>query len=105
MWFYDQCYLAQLSPLRTVSIWVGQVGKGFNRDYWERLERWCRGLTEHYAAVVVFTGPLYLANRAQDTKWYRHICHCLVSILESSTTGFLLKNRFVHLEFDITICR
>ena len=35
-----------------------QVGVGFNRDYWERLERWCRGLTEHYPTVLVFTGKL-----------------------------------------------
>ena len=67
------------------------MGKGFNRDYWERLERWCRGLTEHYAAVVVFTGPLYLANRAQDTKWYQAHISLLVSILESSNYSQIFR--------------
>jgi len=37
-----------------------QVGAGFNRDKWEHLERYTRGLTKVYRNVYVCTGPLYL---------------------------------------------
>jgi len=37
-----------------------QVGKGFNRDSWNRLEKYVRGLTKKYDNVYVCTGPLYL---------------------------------------------
>lgn len=39
-----------------------QVGAGFNRDKWEHLERYTRGLTKVYRNVYVCTGPLYLAK-------------------------------------------
>lgn len=35
----DTFYLSNISP---------QVGKGFNRDYWARLEQFCRRLAEHW---------------------------------------------------------
>jgi len=47
-----------------------QVGKGFNRNYWERLERWCREITSKYHSVLVLTGPLYLPTLESDDKWY-----------------------------------
>ena len=37
-----------------------QVGEGFNRSYWARLEKWVRDLTDTYSAVHVVTGPLFL---------------------------------------------
>jgi endonuclease G len=37
-----------------------QVGKGFNRDSWNRLEKYVRSLTKSYENVFVCTGPLYL---------------------------------------------
>lgn len=37
-----------------------QVGVGFNRDSWNRLERHVRKLTRTYPNVYVCTGPLYL---------------------------------------------
>lgn len=37
-----------------------QVGKGFNRDYWARLEDFARRLTKRYGVVHVITGPLYV---------------------------------------------
>ena len=45
--------LANISP---------QVGKGFNRDYWARLEGLCRRLArkDESAEVFVVTGPLWL---------------------------------------------
>lgn len=46
-----------------------QIGPGFNRGYWERLERWCRELTRHYHAVTVYTGPLFLPTLGPDKKW------------------------------------
>ena len=37
-----------------------QVGKGFNRDSWNRLEKHVRNLTKTHSNVYVCTGPLYL---------------------------------------------
>lgn len=39
-----------------------QVGRGFNRDSWNRLERHVRKLTKTHTNVYVCTGPLYLAQ-------------------------------------------
>jgi DNA/RNA endonuclease G (NUC1) len=43
-----------------------QTGNGFNRDYWARLEKFTRQLTERYAAVHVITGPLFLPQPEND---------------------------------------
>lgn len=37
-----------------------QVGAGFNRDMWARLEKWTRDLTQRFGEVFVVSGPLYL---------------------------------------------
>lgn len=37
-----------------------QVGKGFNRHSWNRLEKYVRKLTKVYKEVYCCTGPLYL---------------------------------------------
>jgi len=47
-----------------------QVGKGFNRDKWEHLERYVRKLTKLYRNVYVCTGPLYLPHLEQDGRRY-----------------------------------
>lgn len=47
-----------------------QVGKGFNRDKWEHLERYARKLTKLYRNVYVCTGPLYLPHMEVDGKMY-----------------------------------
>nr|XP_023021770.1 endonuclease G, mitochondrial-like isoform X1 [Leptinotarsa decemlineata] len=44
-------YLSNMAP---------QVGKGFNRDSWNRLEKYVRKLTKVYRNVYCCTGPLYL---------------------------------------------
>lgn len=44
-------YLTNMAP---------QVGQGFNRDSWNRLEKYVRKLTNVYKDVYVCTGPLYL---------------------------------------------
>ena len=51
-----------------------QVGAGFNRGYWERLERWCRGLVQknEFSDVFVITGPLYIPQKEADGKYYMH---------------------------------
>lgn len=46
-----------------------QVGKGFNRDVWNRLEQWVRTLSE-YSAIYVITGPLFLPRPGPDGKQY-----------------------------------
>jgi len=47
-----------------------QVGKGFNRDAWNSLEKYVRHLTKSYTNVYVCTGPLYLPRREPDGKSY-----------------------------------
>lgn len=47
-----------------------QVGSGFNRDSWNRLEKYVRKLTKNYANVYVCTGPLYLPKKETDGKSY-----------------------------------
>lgn len=54
-------YLSNISP---------QVGAGFNRDSWNRLERHVRKLTKSYTNVYVCTGPLYLPRKEADGKLY-----------------------------------
>ncbi|KAL6258872.1 hypothetical protein P5V15_010817 [Pogonomyrmex californicus] len=47
-----------------------QIGKGFNRDSWNRLEKHVRKLTNIYKDVYVCTGPLYLPKKEADGKKY-----------------------------------
>jgi len=47
-----------------------QVGRGFNRDKWEHLERYARKMTKLYKNVYVCTGPLYLPHQEEDGKMY-----------------------------------
>lgn len=47
-----------------------QVGKGFNRDSWNRLEKYVRHLTKKYKNVYVCTGPLYLPRNEPDGRRY-----------------------------------
>ncbi|XP_063984307.1 endonuclease G, mitochondrial [Diachasmimorpha longicaudata] len=47
-----------------------QVGVGFNRDSWNRLEKHVRKLTKVYTDVYVCTGPLYLPRKEVDGKKY-----------------------------------
>nr|CAD7422008.1 unnamed protein product [Timema poppensis] len=44
-----------------------QVGRGFNRDSWNTLEKHVRKLTKKYINVYVCTGPLYLPRYASST--------------------------------------
>ena len=46
-----------------------QVGRGFNRDKWEHLERYVRKLTKVFRNVYVCTGPLYLPRMEADGKY------------------------------------
>ena len=49
-----------------------QVGKGFNQDYWERLERMCRGLTRDWDDVWVITGPAFLPKKEGNIWMVRY---------------------------------
>ncbi|MFH4982148.1 hypothetical protein AB6A40_008857 [Gnathostoma spinigerum] len=58
----DQTFLlSNMSP---------QVGKGFNRDKWNELERYVRARARKSENVYVCTGPLYLPRRESDGKMY-----------------------------------
>ncbi|XP_013149623.1 PREDICTED: endonuclease G, mitochondrial [Papilio polytes] len=54
-------YLTNMAP---------QVGEGFNRHSWNRLEKHVRKLTKVYDNVYCCTGPLYLPRKETDGKWY-----------------------------------
>ncbi|XP_077283421.1 endonuclease G, mitochondrial [Arctopsyche grandis] len=47
-----------------------QVGKGFNRNSWNNLEKYVRKLTNTYVNVYCCTGPLYLPKKEGDGKMY-----------------------------------
>ncbi|GFY73134.1 endonuclease G, mitochondrial [Trichonephila inaurata madagascariensis] len=47
-----------------------QVGKGFNRSAWNKLERHVRKMVENYKNVYVVTGPLYMPRLQPDGKKY-----------------------------------
>ncbi|XP_034825929.1 endonuclease G, mitochondrial [Maniola hyperantus] len=47
-----------------------QVGEGFNRHAWNRLEKHVRKLTKVYDNVYCCTGPLYLPRKESDGKFY-----------------------------------
>ncbi|KUF80579.1 Nuclease [Phytophthora nicotianae] len=47
-----------------------QVGVGFNRGYWSRLEGFVRHLAGQYDAVYVITGPLFLPKKNRKTGEY-----------------------------------
>lgn len=57
----DTFYLTNMAP---------QVGKGFNRDSWNRLEKYVRKLTKVYSNVYCCTGPLYLPKKESNGKMY-----------------------------------
>ncbi|KAL1123340.1 hypothetical protein AAG570_002425 [Ranatra chinensis] len=54
-------YLTNIAP---------QVGVGFNRNSWNRLEKHVRKLTKIYSNVYVCTGPLFLPKKERDGKNY-----------------------------------
>jgi len=56
----DTFSLANISP---------QVGVGFNRDYWARLEKYVRDLVQSHDEVTVVTGPLWVPVRDKDGAW------------------------------------
>ncbi|KAL3314577.1 Endoplasmic reticulum mannosyl-oligosaccharide 1,2-alpha-mannosidase [Cichlidogyrus casuarinus] len=45
-----------------------QVGKGFNRDAWNELEKYIRRMAKHSADLFVLTGPLFLPRMDPATK-------------------------------------
>jgi len=47
-----------------------QVGKGFNRDKWNDLEKHVRKLARKSKNLYVCTGPLYLPKQHSDGKMY-----------------------------------
>lgn len=63
----DQKLVAQTFVLSNIS---PQVGKGFNRDTWNKLEKYCRWRARRADNLWVCTGPLYLPKRELDGKLY-----------------------------------
>lgn len=77
---YDRGHLAAAGNHRSHQIHVDQtfyltnmapqVGVGFNRDSWNRLESHVRKLVRKNKNVYVCTGPLYLPRKEADGKTY-----------------------------------
>ena len=61
---YSQSAMDQTFVLTNIA---PQVGKGFNRDAWNTLEKFVRHLTKTYINVYVCSGPLYLP-RCENRK-------------------------------------
>lgn len=100
-----------------------QVGKGFNRDAWNNLEKYTRGMTKRYDNVYVCSGPLYLPRRESDGKYYvkyevigqnnvavpTHFFK--VVICEEATTGqldlesFVMPNKPIENDIPVTSFR
>lgn len=64
---YNQKHIEQTFFLSNMA---PQVGKGFNRDCWNRLEKYVRKLTKIYPNVYCCTGPLYLPRKESNGKSY-----------------------------------
>lgn len=56
----DQTGLSETFTMSNIS---PQVGKGFNRDYWARFERFVKTLAWSSDDVYIVTGPLYVPQR------------------------------------------
>ncbi|XP_054164094.1 endonuclease G, mitochondrial-like [Oppia nitens] len=65
---HDRRLMSQTFVLSNIS---PQVGKGFNRDAWNRLEKYCRWRARRSDNTWLCTGPLYLPARGPtDSKLY-----------------------------------
>ncbi|KAK9505353.1 hypothetical protein O3M35_009433 [Rhynocoris fuscipes] len=49
-----------------------QVGVGFNRHSWNRLEKYVRKLTKKYPNVYVCTGPLFLPRKEGNKNYIKY---------------------------------
>ncbi|MBS0629911.1 MAG: DNA/RNA non-specific endonuclease [Verrucomicrobia bacterium] len=78
----------------------------FNRGYWRIAEKHVRDLTNHYKAVHVFTGPLYLSSKGRDGKTYvkyevigpQHVAvptHFFMLIFVESSADKLLSKGYI----------
>uniref|UniRef100_A0A914X115 Endonuclease n=1 Tax=Plectus sambesii TaxID=2011161 RepID=A0A914X115_9BILA len=77
---YDRGHLAAAGNHRRTQIAVDQtfllsnmapqVGRGFNRDKWNDLEKRVRGLARKHPNVFICTGPLYLPRMEPDGSMY-----------------------------------
>lgn len=63
----DSKLITQTFVLSNVS---PQVGKGFNRDAWNKLEKYCRWKANKVDNLYVCTGPLYLPRKEANGKMY-----------------------------------
>lgn len=59
-----------------------QVGRGFNRDSWNRLEKYTRKLVKKYPNVYVCTGPLYLPRCEFAKRVFIYFSNYLISRIE-----------------------
>ncbi|CEG47428.1 mitochondrial nuclease [Plasmopara halstedii] len=99
-----------------------QVGVGFNRGYWSRLEGFMRHLAGQYNAIYVITGPLFLPKRNKQSGEFAVSYPVLgtppdtiavpthffkVVLAEKrhgkgyATAGFILPNRFIPEDKDL----
>ncbi|DBB17295.1 hypothetical protein WJX82_005669 [Trebouxia sp. C0006] len=65
----DQVGLSETFSMSNIS---PQVGKGFNRDYWARFERFVKTLAWSSDDVYIVTGPLYVPQRTPQGYVMHH---------------------------------
>ncbi|KAF5276826.1 hypothetical protein FQA39_LY06378 [Lamprigera yunnana] len=65
-----KCNQKQIEQTFFLSNMAPQVGNGFNRHSWNRLEKHVRKLTKSHDNVYCCTGPLYLPRKEADGKNY-----------------------------------
>lgn len=49
-----------------------QVGRGFNRDKWNELEKYARARVRQYGEAWIVTGPVFLPTREDGKMFIRH---------------------------------
>jgi len=71
-----------------------QIGIGFNRDSWNRLEKHVRKLTNVYKDVYVCTGPLYLPKYVYLFTISICVLYVVYPLLRMFCNRFIFKNCF-----------
>ncbi|EDV25624.1 uncharacterized protein TRIADDRAFT_55918 [Trichoplax adhaerens] len=78
----DTFYLSNMSP---------QVGVGFNRDIWKRLEEYTRNQTRVYTDIYVITGPLYLPKESAEKDGKRYVKYQVIGKNDVSVPTHFFK--------------
>jgi hypothetical protein len=76
-----------------------QVGVGFNRGYWARLEGFMRHLAGQYDAIYVVTGPLFLPKVVGHTHYFHNGSIMLTCHFDMRRKTSALESMKCHTQF------